>query len=240
MKQQNLLWIIWSQKKFVYKVLKELPEQAQNLRYYTNELYFDPFDNGTSHLSVIDTEGNAVSLTSTINREFGSLCLSKELGIIWNDQMDDFSSPNFSNSFGYPPSPSNFILPKKRPMSSMSPMVIYNNFTGEVRLVIGASGGSYIISSVAQATIRNIIFNQTISEAIEAPRFHNQFIPTKTQVEHGVPDSITTILQIKNHQTLMKLPKFKNHVAALEKKDNGRIYGATDPRLAIKNYPTGF
>ncbi|CEF67969.1 Gamma-glutamyltranspeptidase family-containing protein [Strongyloides ratti] len=226
--------------KFIKKVLNDLPEKAQNLKYYTNDLYFDPLDNGTSHLSVIDNEGNAVSLTSTINREFGSLCLSKELGIVWNDQMDDFSSPNYSNSFGYPPSPSNFILPKKRPMSSMSPMIIYNNFTGKVRLVIGASGGSYIISSVAQTTIRNLIFNQTIKEAVDAPRFHNQFIPSKTKVEYGVPDSITTILQVKNHQTLMKIPKLKNHVAALEKTEDGFIYGATDPRLTIHNYPTGF
>uniref|UniRef100_A0A0K0F755 Gamma-glutamyltranspeptidase 1 n=1 Tax=Strongyloides venezuelensis TaxID=75913 RepID=A0A0K0F755_STRVS len=226
--------------KFIHNVVKNLPEKAQNLKYYTDDLYLDNMDNGTSHLSVIDNEGNAVSLTSTINREFGSLCLSTELGIIWNDQMDDFSSPGFSNSFGYPPSPSNFISPKKRPMSSMSPMIVYNNYSGKVRLVIGASGGSFIISSVAQATIRNLIFNQTIKEAIDAPRFHNQFIPSLTKYEDGVPDSITTILQVRNHQSLMKVSKFKNNVIGLEKKDDGLIYGATDPRIAIHNYPTGF
>uniref|UniRef100_A0A0N5A5A5 Gamma-glutamyltranspeptidase 1 n=1 Tax=Parastrongyloides trichosuri TaxID=131310 RepID=A0A0N5A5A5_PARTI len=226
--------------KFIDDVINLLPEKSQNLKYYNNDLYYDLSDNGTSHLSVIDQDGNAVSLTSTINREFGSLCLSSELGIIWNDQMDDFSTPGSSNSFGYAPSPSNFIAPGKRPMSSMSPLITYNNFSGNVKLVIGASGGSFIISSIAQTAIRNLVFNQTLKQAIDSPRFHNQFIPSTTQFEEGVPDSIITLLQTIHHQTLTKVPKFKNHVLGLEKRTDGYIYGSTDSRLAAHNYPTGF
>uniref|UniRef100_A0A0K0D1Q4 Phytase-like domain-containing protein n=1 Tax=Angiostrongylus cantonensis TaxID=6313 RepID=A0A0K0D1Q4_ANGCA len=83
-------------------------------------------DHGTSHVTVIDREGNGVSCTSTINQIFGSMRASQTLGIIWNDEMDDFSTPGSPNAFGFAPSPSNFIAPGKRPMSSMSPMIIYN------------------------------------------------------------------------------------------------------------------
>ncbi|KIH57793.1 putative gamma-glutamyltransferase [Ancylostoma duodenale] len=119
-------------------------------------------DHGTSHVTVIDHEGNAVSCTSTINQIFGSMRASQTLGIIWNDEMDDFSTPGASNAFGFAPSPSNFIAPGKRPMSSMSPMVIYNKNENNIVMVVGASGGSFIISATAQTVIRTMLFNQTV------------------------------------------------------------------------------
>ncbi|EPB68625.1 hypothetical protein ANCCEY_12283 [Ancylostoma ceylanicum] len=87
---------------------------------------------------------------------------SQTLGIIWNDEMDDFSTPGASNAFGFAPSPSNFIAPGKRPMSSMSPMVIYNKNENNIVMVVGASGGSFIISATAQTVIRTMLFNQTV------------------------------------------------------------------------------
>uniref|UniRef100_A0A915NY36 Gamma-glutamyltransferase n=1 Tax=Meloidogyne floridensis TaxID=298350 RepID=A0A915NY36_9BILA len=140
-------------------------------------------DHGTSHVVAIDHEGNAVSATSSINQLLGSKRMSPTLGIIWNDSMDDFSSPNLTNAFGFSPSPENFILPKKRPMSSMSPTVIYNKNSGKVKMAIGASGGSRIISAIAQTVIRALLFNQTVKDSVDAPRFHNQFIPHVTYVK---------------------------------------------------------
>ncbi|EFO13984.2 hypothetical protein LOAG_14542 [Loa loa] len=119
----------------------------------------------------------------------GSLRISPTLGIVWNNEMDDFSIPGRSNSFGFVPSPANFIQPGKRPLSSMSPIIIYNSNTGKVKMVIGASGGSYIISAIAQTVIYTLIFNKTIKEAIDFPRFHNQFLPPETLYEITIPQN---------------------------------------------------
>ncbi|VDO78004.1 unnamed protein product [Haemonchus placei] len=119
-------------------------------------------DHGTSHVTIIDHEGNAVSCTSTVNQILGAMRASQTLGIIWNDEMDDFSTPGAANAFGFAPSETNFIKPGKRPMSSMSPMVIYNKNDNKVVMVVGASGGSFIISATAQAVIRTMLFNQTV------------------------------------------------------------------------------
>ncbi|CAK5118075.1 unnamed protein product [Meloidogyne enterolobii] len=103
-----------------------IPNEAQPMKYYSLDLTGHVPDHGTSHVVAIDHEGNAVSATSSINQLLGSKRMSPTLGIIWNDSMDDFSSPNLTNAFGFSPSPENFILPKKRPMSSMSPTVSIN------------------------------------------------------------------------------------------------------------------
>ena len=108
-------------------------------KYNTKNLVKD--DHGTTHISVIDTDGNAVSLTSTINTYFGSKVISKSTGILFNNQMDDFSIPNSPNFFGLEPSPLNFPEPLKRPLSSMSPTILLDK-NYKVRLIGGASGNS--------------------------------------------------------------------------------------------------
>ena len=155
--------------------------------YYLGNGQALPEDHGTSHVSVADQYGNGVSATSTVNRWFGASVQSSELGIVWNDEMDDFSTPGMSNGFGFAPSETNFIAPGKRPMSSMSPMVLYHQDTGDLKMVIGASGGSKIISAVSKPIIRVICFNETIKQAIDAPSIHNQFTPDETQYEDNVP-----------------------------------------------------
>jgi gamma-glutamyltranspeptidase / glutathione hydrolase / leukotriene-C4 hydrolase len=117
------------------------------LFYYKISIFSQKEDHGTSHVSVLDPEGNGVSATSTVNRwliltiiihfkpipcRFGAVVQSEQLGIVWNDEMDDFSTPGMANGFGFAPSESNYIEPGKRPMSSMSPMVIYDLDTGKV------------------------------------------------------------------------------------------------------------
>jgi gamma-glutamyltranspeptidase len=119
---------------------------------------------------------------------------SERLGIVYNDQMDDFSIPGSKNFFGFEPSRVNYIEPGKRPMSSMSPLIIYNKKTRDVKASIGAAGGSKICSAIAQVLLHALSFNKTIKEAIDFPRFHNQFTPIFTTYEKGFP-SVSQINQ---------------------------------------------
>jgi len=99
--------------------------------------------------------------------------------------MDDFSSPNSSNSFGFAPSEANFIKPGKRPMSSMSPIIIVEKKTGLPKLVLGASGGSKILSAVAQVAIKALWLGMDVKKAIDGRRIHHQLYPTTLDVEDG-------------------------------------------------------
>lgn len=111
-----------------------------------------PSDHGTSHVSVIDAAGLAVSVTSTINLHLGAGFASERTGIVLNNEMDDFSFPHGLSSYGLPPSPANFIAPGKRPLSSMAPMIVVDSTTGRARLVIGAAGGIRITSGAVYVT----------------------------------------------------------------------------------------
>ncbi|DBB10998.1 TPA: hypothetical protein ACH3X3_006479 [Trebouxia sp. C0006] len=111
-----------------------------------------PSDNGTTHMSIVDADRGAFAMTSTINTYFGSLVVSDATGIIFNNQMNDFSTPGQANTYGYTPSPANFIVPGKKPLSTMSPTMV--DLDGEVRMVVGASGGSCILSTVIQSLLR--------------------------------------------------------------------------------------
>jgi len=112
-----------------------------------------PTDHGTTHLSVVDGARNAVALTSTINTGFGAKVLSPSTGMLLNDEMDDFSSPGQPNAYNLAPSRANFILPGKRPLSSMSPTIVLDGATGALRMVLGASGGPRIITATANVLL---------------------------------------------------------------------------------------
>ena len=121
----------------------------------------------------------AVSLTSTVNLLFGSQLMVPETGIIMNNEMNDFSIPNSTNAFGFIPSPANFIKPGKRPLSSISPLIVEYAKNGSLHVVVGAAGGSRIITATVQG-IWNIIDRQMNSEqAIREPRFHEQLVPNQ-------------------------------------------------------------
>ncbi|KAK3908444.1 Glutathione hydrolase 1 proenzyme [Frankliniella fusca] len=163
-------------------------------------VYFNPPDAGTAHISVISEDGDAVSVTSTIDIYFGAGVTSPHTGITLSSGMDDFSWENFRNYFGLPGSPSNAVAPQKRPLSSMSPSILVDRH-GDVRLVVGASGGTKIPTAIANVIIRHLWFEESIKEAVDAPRIHHQLFPMEISYEFGIIDQIIQGLEKLGHKT---------------------------------------
>ncbi|XP_062582561.1 glutathione hydrolase 1 proenzyme-like [Saccostrea cucullata] len=160
--------------------------------------YHDSANMGTSQLSLLAPNGDAVSVTSTINLFFGSKVVGSRTGIIFNNNMDDFSTPNTVSYFGYPASPANFIKPGKRPLSSMCPSIIVDA-DGHVKLVLGASGGPRIISATALVTIETLWFKYGIKKSIDHKRLHHQLFPPHIKVERGFDQLIVNGLEQLGH-----------------------------------------
>ena len=150
----------------------------------------------TTHYSIVDQFGNAVSVTTTINGAYGSKLFCPELGFFLNNEMDDFSSkPGEPNMFGLVGAEANSILPEKRMLSSMTPTIVEKN--GELLMVVGTPGGSTIITSVLQTILNVHEYNMTMQEAVDAPRFHHQWLPDEIRMEPNYfPDDL--ILQLHN------------------------------------------
>jgi len=142
-------------------------------------------DHGTCHHSVLSPDGDAVSVTASVNLIWGCKFMSPKTGIIMNNQMDDFASPNVTSAYNVPPAPNNFIAPGKRPMSSMSTTIVLDE-AGRVISVIGASGGTKIITAVAQVLLRVLYLGQDVKQAVDARRYHHQLFPMNLGYEEGV------------------------------------------------------
>jgi gamma-glutamyltranspeptidase/glutathione hydrolase len=149
--------------------------------------------NHTTHYSVIDAEGNAVSVTTTINDWFGSRVTADGLGFLLNDEMDDFSAkPGVPNSDGLIQGAANAVGPGKRPLSSMTPTIVVRD--GKTVLVLGSPGSSKIITTVANVLMGAVDYGMNIQEAVNAPRFHNQWLPDVVNVEKWFsPDTLNAL-----------------------------------------------
>ena len=142
-----------------------------------------PDDDGTSHLSVIDANGGAVACTLTINTDFGSLVAVEEFGFVLNNQMDDFTTrKGRANAYRLKQSEANAPAPGKRPVSSMSPTIVFTP-DGEVELITGASGGPRIITSTTQAILNALVFDMNAEESVSTPRVHDQVWPRALYLE---------------------------------------------------------
>lgn len=166
---------------------------------YYNITFGVPDESGTCHFSVVDQEGNAVALTTTINTAFGCLVRSNSTGIIFNDELRDFSTRNHTDIWNLPPNPINFIEPGKRPQSSMSPTILVDSL-GQTRMVSGASGGTRITSTVGLITSGYFIFKETLEKVTDMPRVHHQLLPDVVFMEAGFPQNIKEGLEKIGHK----------------------------------------
>ncbi len=155
-------------------------------------------DAGTAHISVVDSEGNAVALTTTINLDFGAHLVAGRTGVLLNDEMDDFSlAPGVPDAFGLVAGGGNRLAPGKRPLSSMSPTIVVGD--DGVEMVLGAAGGPMIISSTIQVLLDALLFGMEAEAAQAAPRVHHQWSPDVLQYEPGLPAAVVGSLRAKGH-----------------------------------------
>jgi len=180
----------------------------------------------TTHYSVADAAGNAVSTTYTLNLNFGSGIVAAGTGILLNNEMDDFSAkPGAANAYGLTGGEANAIAPGKRPLSSMSPTIVYRD--GKPWLVTGSPGGARIISTVLQAVVNAVDFGMNPAESAAMPRIHHQWTPDYLRVERGLSPDTTRLLAQMGHDVRVMPTMGSTQTIQIEE---GRFQGASDPR----------
>ena len=196
--------------------------------------------NETTHFSIIDKEGNAVSVTTTLNNSFGSKVFVENSGFFLNNEMDDFSSkPGYPNFFGVVGSEANSIQPKKRMLSAMTPTIVLKN--NKPYLILGSPGGPSIITSVFQTILNVLEYGMSVNDAVSSPRFHHQWYPDLIVMENeAYSDELNTILSEKNY-LIVKLPIEEDTLGVYKRSDIGavdailiddnlKVYGGADLR----------
>ena len=182
----------------------------------------------TTHYSIVDGQGNAVAITTTLNGSFGCKIFVKGAGFLLNNEMDDFSSkPGVPNMFGLIGGKANSIQPGKRMLSSMTPTIIEKN--GKLFMVVGTPGGSTIITSVFQTILNVIEFGQNMQQAVDSKRFHHQWLPDEVYIETGaLSDATIKNLQQKGYKIVDDGPS--GRVDAILVTPDGYYQGGADPR----------
>ena len=184
----------------------------------------------TTHFSVVDAQGNAVSNTYTLNTAYGSGVTVRGAGILLNNEMDDFTSkPGVPNAFGLIQGEANSIAPGKRPLSSMTPSLVLKE--GKLVLVVGSPGGPTIINTVLQVIVNVVDHGMNVRQAVTEPRIHHQWLPDATQVEpYGLSADVSEALRARGHQ-LADNPRYIGdaQVVMIDPKSGVRL-GASDPR----------
>ncbi len=182
----------------------------------------------TTHTSVVDAEGNAVSVTTTLNSNFGSKVWVNGAGFFLNNEMDDFSSkPGVPNQFGLIGAEANSIQPGKRMLSSMTPTIVEKD--GEVFLVLGAPGGSTIITAVFQVFLNVAEFDMNLEDAVNAGRFHHQWLPDQILVEREALDT-TTIKVLEDMGHAFREVRYMAVIKAVQRLPDGKLHGVGDKR----------
>ena len=191
----------------------------------------------TTHLSIIDNAGNAVSMTYTLNDSFGAKVVASGTGVLMNDEMDDFTPPAGSaKTYGDTQVHANALAPGKTPLSSMSPTIVTKD--DKPVLILGTPGGRRIITTVLQTILNVVDFQMNIQEAVDAPRIHNEWLPDVTNAEpYALSPDTRKVLEGIGHR--IENAKAANHVAAIivgapalgaAAVGRNRFYGANDPR----------
>jgi gamma-glutamyltranspeptidase / glutathione hydrolase len=192
----------------------------------------------TTHYSVVDRQGNAVAVTTTLNDSFGSRVTAEGLGFLLNDEMDDFSAkPGAPNMFGLIQGPANAIGPGKRPLSAMSPTIVLKD--GKLFLVLGSPGGPRIITTVANILLGVVDYGMNVQEAVNAPRFHHQWRPDQVLLEQSFSlDTVNALRQMGHNvewggensywsdgECIMIDGKTGERLGASDIRNNGRAIG---------------
>jgi gamma-glutamyltranspeptidase/glutathione hydrolase len=204
-----------------------------------NTSYYDPKGlesletPGTSHIVTADASGMAVTLTTTVNTLFGSKVVVPETGVIMNNEMNDFSIPGVSNAFGYIPSPANYVRPGKRPLSSISPVIVEHlnssSLVNAFYVAVGAAGGSRIITATIQNLIHILDGEMTTPEALAQPRIHDQLVPAAVSFEYGFDNGTTAFLKDLGANITWVAPG-QSTAQGLRRLVNGTFEAAGEPR----------
>jgi len=188
-----------------------------------------PESQDTTHFSVVDREGNAVAVTTTLNDSFGSHVTSDSLGILLNDEMDDFASKmGVPNMYGLIQGPANAIAPGKRPLSAMTPTIILQD--GRLRYVLGSPGGAFIITTVANIFLSAAEGGLNIQQAVDAPRFHHQYLPDKLMVEPGFNPETLSALKAMGYDVLQLHRHWSDGECIAVDPKTGELEGGHDRR----------
>jgi gamma-glutamyltranspeptidase/glutathione hydrolase len=180
----------------------------------------------TTHFSVVDSQGNAVSNTYTLNFSYGLGLVADGTGVLLNNELDDFTAaPGASNAFGLVGFEANLPGPGKRPLSSMSPTIVLKD--NRPALVTGSPGGSRIISTVLQVIVNVLDYGMNVAAAVDAPRLHHQWLPDEVRVERGFAEDTLVALRAKGHRLVEPLGQTSANSIAVT--DDG-LLGAPDPR----------
>ena len=182
----------------------------------------------TTHYVIVDKDGNAASVTTTLNNSYGSLVVVEGAGFLLNDEMDDFSvKPGTPNLYGLVGGKANAIEPSKRMLSSMTPSILEKD--GKLFMVVGTPGGSTIITSVFQAILNVVDFGMTMQEAVAAPRFHHQWLPDQIDYEpNAISENVRESLKQKGYT--LKERKPYGRVEGILVNTNGTYQAGADPR----------
>jgi gamma-glutamyltranspeptidase / glutathione hydrolase len=180
----------------------------------------------TTHFSIVDSFGNAVSNTYTLNYPYGVGLVAEGTGVLLNDELDDFTAAlGASNAFGLVGFEANLPAPGKRPLSSMTPTIVLKD--GKVVLVTGSPGGSRIISTVLQVIVDVLDYHMDVAAAVAAPRLHHQWMPDQVRVERGFPADVLAALRAKGHTVVEPLGQTSANSIAVTADG---LLGAPDPR----------
>jgi gamma-glutamyltranspeptidase/glutathione hydrolase len=180
----------------------------------------------TTHVSVLDAEGNAAALTFTINARYGSGVTVPGLGFLLNNNMDNFAiRPGHPNHYGVVGGEANAIAPGKRPLSSMAPTIVSRN--GKPDLVLGTPGGPTIVSAIAQVLLYMLDFDWNPQDAVNAPRIHHQWLPDTLFLERGFPTDVTQALEARGHRLEYRTSLTDINAIAIR---DGWLEGGVDPR----------